>query len=138
MPIENYKKISVADLNNILIKLGLRKDTSASPNSGGTKAKKLEIIYKTSEGKKLLTERLKAGRGQTKKAFELEKTKVRAKGGRKKVVEAPPPKKLVALTKQAKGSTTPRGLKIVRPRTPPRTPRHRGKISEGVPYKKKK
>ena len=50
--------------------------------------------------------------------------------------EASPPAKLVAIMKQAHGSTTPRPLKLARPRTPPRTPRKKKlPMSEGVAKK---
>ena len=52
------------------------------------------------------------------------------------VEEASPPSKLVAIMKQATGSTTPRPIKLARPKTPPRTPRKKKlPMSEGVAKK---
>jgi len=140
----DYNKITVPDLNTILISLNLRKSNVPSTNSGGTKAQKIQKILNAKGGKKMLDSRLKAGKGIKSKAEQqkavgagktigggapkgrintgarnvgLESTFLKRK--MKKPEEADPPKKLVKLVgQQAKK----------RPKTPPRTPR---RLSEG-------
>ena len=58
-----YNNITVPDLNLILIKLGMRKADTSSTNSGGTKSQKIKKIVNAKGGKKMLDDRLKAGKG---------------------------------------------------------------------------
>ena len=60
-----YMKITLAGLNEIMVKLDIRKATTVSPNSGGTKAKKIEKILAKEGGRMLLKRKLLIGKTQT-------------------------------------------------------------------------
>ena len=51
---KKYKKVQLSGLNEILIKLGLRKNTVASANSGGNRSTKLAKILNAEGGRGLL------------------------------------------------------------------------------------